>query len=127
MITLNVSGDAALARHLERIPAGLRGPVLAQGMRDGAEILTDEVKRSAPVWRGNLRAGVRVEVKPKQGGMPVFAVNLHGQNHGMFQEFGTSRQPARPFMRPALARMRGRIVAEAARSVKKIVEGGYRP
>jgi HK97 gp10 family phage protein len=63
--------------------------------RAGAEVVAQNAQRQAPVLRGEIREGIGVE----QVGNDARAVAR--APHSGFQERGTSRHGAQPFMGPA--------------------------
>lgn len=97
--------------------AALTGKVLDHGLEAGADLLTEEIKARAPVKTGRLKRGIKV----KRKGPGVLAVDLGGQQHGQFQEFGSRHQPARPFMRPALDENRERVVDAIADAIRAVL------
>lgn len=72
---------------------------IERGMKDGAPLSTGKrisrrhARSSIDVKQGRDRRGVYVDVGPTRKGFWL-----------AFYEFGTSRQPPRPFMRPAIER-----------------------
>lgn len=77
-------------------------------MEKGLQVLTQigetEAKARAPVDTGNLRRSITHEVE-KEG---IGWVGRYGTNvrYAIFQEVGTIRHPAQPFLRPALEAIR---------------------
>lgn len=95
----------------EEALASLAG-VISKNMRDGAPVMASEERRrrqqtegtrkatrrrpgkaTIRFRRGRDRRGFYIDVGPGKGGF-----------HLAFYEYGTSRQPARPFLRPAIER-----------------------
>lgn len=70
-----------------------------------AEEMADDMRRLAPVLSGLLRSTIRVD-----HGSPVTRVwigdTAAGVDYHLYQEFGTSRMAAQPFIRPAVYRRR---------------------
>jgi HK97 gp10 family phage protein len=66
-----------------------------------AEEIADDMRRLAPVLSGALRATIRVE-----HGSPVTRIwvgdTAAGIDYHLYQEYGTSRMAAQPFIRPAV-------------------------
>lgn len=63
----HVAGLAALQKMLDELPAKVEGNVLRGGLRAGARVFEDEVKRTVPVGSGRLRNSVRVSVRLLRG------------------------------------------------------------
>lgn len=70
-----------------------------------AEDMADDMRRLAPVLSGALKTTIRVE-----HGSPVTRIWIGdvaaGIDYHLYQEFGTSRMAAQPFIRPAVYRKR---------------------
>lgn len=66
-----------------------------------------EAKRLAPVDTGNLKSSLRTE-KADPDGLSVL-VGSFGVNYAAYQEFGTSRMKAQPYLRPAVEKLKARL------------------
>lgn len=70
-----------------------------------AEDIAADIERLAPVLTGLLRSTVRVE-----HGSPVHRIWIGdvaaGVDYHLYQEYGTSRMAAQPFIRPAVYQVR---------------------
>lgn len=79
-----------------------------EGLLDAAEIVRADAARRAPVLTGRLQGGMLAtwSGRRRSGSGWGRAVALVGPSrdafYGEFQEFGTSKMAAQPFMRPAL-------------------------
>jgi HK97 gp10 family phage protein len=89
-VTFTWNGPAA-SRHLRAR--------LAPGVRKAAELVAERARKRAPVLSGRLRASIKVVPTDDPLGFRVVA----DVPYASFVEFGTSRQPANPFLRRALA------------------------
>lgn len=106
--TTRIEGAREFERVLKQLPKGLRGKVLDNAVRAGANVVRKEAKRLAPRGAnephpkfGRLVDNIRVS-KDKRGRDSVNMILHTGRAFwGMFHEFGTSRMAARPFMRTA--------------------------
>ena len=83
---------AALPRHADRLTADL--------LAEAARAAEREAQRRAPVLSGELRDSIRR--RRRAGGLELAATAAHA---GVV-EFGSSRQAAQPFMRPAVSSTR---------------------
>ena len=109
----DLRGAAELARLLDAMPRKLSKVLLVRALRKGAQRLQREMRSRAPKRSdaqtkagrkpGHLRRNIRVRSAQGRGdSAPAVDVYLSkGAFYGKFLEFGTSRQPARPWMRPA--------------------------
>jgi HK97 gp10 family phage protein len=96
----------------DRIPeiaAAMAGKA-AEAVAVTAHEIEAEAKGLAPVGEtGNLRASI--QASPEDALTWVIAV---GVAYGIYQEFGTYKMPAHPFMLPAFTRAAPRLIAELA-------------
>jgi len=112
-VKLEIQGLVELNADLTKI-AGSLDKAVAEGLAEAAEKIKDDAKEFAPVDTGALQKSIRRSdvslINPKTGREVDYAA---------YQEFGTSRTPPQPYMRPALEKNR-----EGIRRIltKKILE-----
>ena len=122
----NITGLKELQEALKQLPANIARNALRGAVNAGATVIRKEAQARAPKDTGVLRralyqkqirelssavqqtffVGVRQgksAKKTKKGTLDAF--------YGRFVEFGTSKMPARPFMRPAFEAQKGAAVA----------------
>jgi len=116
--SLNVRG---LENYLEDLAkAGKDIDAIAdEALQAGGEILLDGMLRRAPKKRGNLRAHIKM-IGPAADGsyhfvkVGVYAINRETEKYFFYQENGSPRNSAHPFIRPTFAedykRARARMV-----------------
>ena len=98
---------------LRKLPDRAQKKVMGGAVRSGATVFKKEVKKNAPVGDepspiskkfGPLKDNIRV-VRLKRG-IPKtsssYRVDTGKSPQGFWREFGTSRQPAQPWFRPAV-------------------------
>lgn len=113
---MRFEGGAELARTLESLPAALSYRVLIEGLKEAAEPMRQRMAELAPREPGapdlaeNMGISVADRIGSTEGGrwqarekeQAVVAVGpTKNFFYGLFQEYGTSRHGAQPFMRPA--------------------------
>lgn len=113
---------------------------LTDALKKGAILVEGDVKKSMrgtgtphtpsrpgeppAVMTGKLRASIMHEVKKGIGGDIEARIGIKGgtqpdtKNYGLFLEFGTSRMPKRPYLKPALAKNLKTIANFITRAVK---------
>lgn len=109
-INISIAGLDALAGDFARLARGGQKRVLRQATMAGARVGRDAIRAAAPVDEGITRknvvaaaaknnapgtftAGVRVKSERRDGGRnPAYTYR--------FSELGTSKEPARPWIRP---------------------------
>jgi HK97 gp10 family phage protein len=112
-------------RKLEDIMSRLIAPELVyDALSDGAEMVEETAKRLVPVDTGNLRESIHAEPH-LEGGMGTVRVGVSHEDahYAPYVEFGTRRMVARPYLRPAIAENRDKIIRSVADELRWIVEG----
>jgi HK97 gp10 family phage protein len=115
---LHLKGFEELERGLNALPAAIASKIARQSMLKGARVIQREAKLRAPVrieggvrrfkkggkgrLPGYLRASIVARLKRVPGAGITYAIGWTKLAfYGAFIEFGTRRQAARPFLRPA--------------------------
>lgn len=84
---------------LAALLTGPNGPVAKTLVRRAIQV-DRAAKRLAPVDTGRLRSSINWRIERDPFGLrAVVGTNVH---YAVYQEFGTSKMPAHPFLRPAL-------------------------
>ena len=92
------------------------GQVL-RGMDRACQFAAAQAEAKAPRGTGQLAGEIDYEVQPERGSVVGYVGVRKGKAfYGYFQELGTSRMPAHPFLRPAVYENAGQIV--------KLIAGG---
>lgn len=113
-VTVRVVGRERLIKRLKSVLLDTR-----DGVREEAEEAANRIQRRAkefvPVDTGRLRDSIRVT----QTGKASFNVGPGDEvEYAEYVEFGTSRSPAQPYMRPALEAERREFPAAVRRRVR---------
>ncbi len=109
MAKFSITGDKKLDRKLKKLGSPkLIKKVIKKGLRNGSKPIQKEAKRNAPVGKtGQLKKNVKLRAQKRS--RKSIGVNVQvgegdfkgDQFYAAFIEYGTSKMPARPFMRPA--------------------------
>lgn len=68
----------------------------------GGKVIERIAKATVHVITGNLRDSIRTEASSEEPGMAdVIAGGINGVDYAADEEFGNSRRPAHPYLRPA--------------------------
>ena len=122
-IRTELKGASELRKVLRRLPQNAQRRVLQSSLRQGANVIRDEAKALAPVATGKLAASIKVRKVGRSTGDSVHMVVTTGDAFwGNFLEFGTGRQPARPFMRPALDATGGAALVKIGKAMGRGIE-----
>lgn len=107
--TVKLTGMRELERNLAQLPRAVARRNALKALRDGGEPMAQMARSLAPVDEGYLRESISVaaSLATSQRGdrgavAPVEMYVGPGQHpQAITQEFGTFKEPAQPFMRPA--------------------------
>ena len=129
-LKVDVKGLKELKRNIRKITKKLERRVLKDASLAAAEPIRKEAARLVPRSAGRPSKGKKhladsliTKFRMKRGRFRATIGPKKDQFHGLFVEFGTSTQPARPFLRPALD-SKGRQAVEIFRQVfKRGLEG----
>lgn len=124
-------GAKALQRRLDRIPLEVRAAAATEALL-AALGLSEAMKQVVPVDEGDLKSSIRVErgkrgdrFYVKAGGpkttKPVRKGVSATYDAANASEFGTSKQPARPWFYPTWRRNKKQIRAAIEHEIKKAV------
>ena len=117
-IRTTVTGSEQLRRNLQRLAGAERRQAQADGLEAGARIVETHAKLICPVDTGFLRNSIQVDSVT-----PLEAIIAPHTEYAEHVEFGTERQAAQPYMRPAIDEHQGEIVDAVERTVAAFVEG----
>jgi HK97 gp10 family phage protein len=104
-VSFHVQGAKEAAAALRQLPVELERKVLRTALRKVATPIRDTMAEYAPRLTGELAAHILITATPPvgQGSTAALVIGPDRKRfYGMFAEFGTKRQPARPWMRPAI-------------------------
>jgi len=111
-VKVEVIGKKELLAKLKAIDTELATKTLEQAAEAGAEVIEKAASQKAPRRTGRLASSITHEVKEKsRTGVEVAIGPDTKAFYGLFQEFGTSKMPAHPFLRPALDGSSGKVKA----------------
>ncbi len=115
-LTVNIAGASELEALLKQLPERLARNRVNHALMAGASVVAAELKHDAPVGHygpggvrlrptakrqryGALAANIRRRTLKVAGASMTVGVGIGKAFWGLFGEFGTSRQPARPWFR----------------------------
>ena len=117
-----ITGDKAVIAGLNRVSAAVGGRAIMPALRAAALIPQNAAKELVPRVTSTLMRSIHQEDVPGQVAVAV-GTDVPYAPH---VEFGTSRMPARPYLRPALAENKGAMVKEFGEALADIVEEAFR-
>lgn len=123
-VDIELTGMEELEKVLRQMPDGLAERDLASALRKGANVVRDEAQKNAPVDDGDLKDSIKVR-KQKSGkgeAAVIVAPTKPAGFHAHFIEFGTVKQPAQPFLRPAFDSKQNEALEVIITSLAKKVE-----
>lgn len=110
-------GTEELLQNLDRYEKRIVNKHLREGYEAGGEIVRSEAEGRAPVLTGLLEGSMLLEWVPRRRYVRVGPAR--DAYYGEFQEFGTSRHAAQPFLRPALDSRKGHVFDAIADELSK--------
>lgn len=103
-----IQGLEELIKNLTDLPDKLEKRVVRAAVRQGANVIKKKAQEFVPVDKGDLKKSIKVSGEKSKPGVIAFKIRPTGNKkkgisvfYGRFQEFGTSKMAAHPFMRPA--------------------------
>ena len=112
-----VSGLNELLVKLDKINTSTMREI-QQSLLNSVLIVEREAKIKTPVDTGRLQQSITHETEDFETNDPAVVV-FTGVEYAKFPEFGTSKQSAQPYMYPALAENKEKILNEIAKAVKE--------
>jgi HK97 gp10 family phage protein len=126
-VEMKLSGDLEAA--LDRLAAKVQDKVIMAGTAAAAKVIYDEVKLNVTPPRlgiktGNLSESIYRVYSPEKSGeaRKTYRISWNKTKapHGHLIEFGTSRAPAHPFIRPAFDHIKEAMAAGMERMAKEM-------
>jgi len=116
--TIEIQGLDELEAQLKWLPLHVRRKVARDALKAGAQVIKTQAEINAPFKTGALMQSIEVQRgRSRRRGTVNFVVGVSkgwfkgDQFYAAFHEFGTSHQPARPFLRPAFDTTRDRALS----------------
>jgi HK97 gp10 family phage protein len=105
--TTRIKDAREIERVLKQLPDKLSEQAFVNALRAGARIIVRDAQHRVPVFSGALRDAITVRKATKKmqrrgAGNVVIGFKKPESRRAHLTEFGTSSQPAQPFMRPAI-------------------------
>lgn len=116
-LRMTITGSDQLRRNLARLAGNERRQAQRDGLEAGARIVETHSKLICPVDTGFLRNSIQVDDVT-----PVEAIIAPHTEYAEHVEFGTERQRAQPYMRPALDQHETEIIGAIEATVAAFVE-----
>lgn len=115
--SVTLKGDRELIAKFEKLDRSMRGKVLENAVRAGALPIQNAAVIKAPIRFGTLRRSIHTEI--------VNADDTHAEaeigtdlEYAPYQEFGTRKMAAHPYLRPAFDEESGNAQKEIAEALK---------
>lgn len=133
---VKVQGLAELKRAMAEIPVAMQGKVALELLRKAGKPMLDDARARAPARTGKLRKNIylaRARDSTQQSPLIVIRVRRRGKAgdpknayYWLFQELGTSKMAARPFLRPAFESKKGEALTILRTATAEQVEKAAR-
>ena len=123
MVTMTVTGVHSMIAKLDRIKIHQMGKVEA-ALHAGGLVISNAAKQiitdKGLIDTGTMRRSVHPEVEIDGKGVRI-GTNITDPNYPSMVEFGTSKMPSRPWLRPALDENKTEAINEIASVLRIIV------
>ena len=116
-IRTTITGSEQLRRNLQRLAGNERRQAQRDGLEAGARVVETHAKLICPVDTGYLRNSIQVDSVTE-----TEATIAPHTDYAEPVEFGTERQAAQPYMRPAIDEHESEILDAVERTVAAFVE-----
>lgn len=118
-VTISIDGMRELRRALEDLPDEVKA-ALRKAIKESAEAVRDEVKKTVPVATGNLRESV--DIRYEDDGLTAkVGWWKRDDYYARWVEFGTTSRPAQPSLGPATELERLHIVDRLREHVRRAI------
>lgn len=101
-VTVAIAGTAAFQAKIKRMIDACRSEDARSIGRAGAQVIVTAAKGIVHVRTGHLRDTIRVEDSDEPGIAQAVAGGINGVDYAADEEYGNSRRPPHPYMRPAV-------------------------
>ena len=107
-VSFEIKGLKELAKNREKLSRSLEKSMIRTALRNAAKSVVkraeDKIRANDLVQTGDLANNIGSKAKVTRRGVGFVKVAPYAdQFYGLFHELGTSKVPAKPFLRPALA------------------------
>ncbi|MHB8100371.1 MAG: HK97-gp10 family putative phage morphogenesis protein [Sulfuricurvum sp.] len=124
-MSAEIKGIEELIKQLQDLPEKIEKRVVRAAVRQGANIIKDKAKDNVPVNEGDLKKSIKVKGVRGKPGTIAFVIRPTSSKkkgksvfYGRFQEFGTSKMAAKPFMRPAYDEAGQDVIDKVVNTIK---------
>ena len=128
-VKVNIQGLTELNSQLEKLGKSLGQEPVEPVLYSGAKIISNEVSRRAPVYRGVLKSAVvtkklrRVDQNPAPS---IAAIDRRIAPHAHLPEYGTVKMSARPYFRPAVDSKAKEVSNHVQNNLKRLLDQAVR-
>ena len=123
-LRFEIVGEKELIKQFEKLEDDMRNAVVNNAIDKAGDAVMADAKANVPVDTGELRDSIEKTLRQgNKGGVVEVGSNIgsSAQAHGyyaFFVEYGTSKMPPKPYLRPALDKNK----ATATDLIKKEIE-----
>ena len=127
-ISTEIRGIKELARDIDKLSASFGRTTLRTALRNGGKPVVKTAKAHVAVDEGDLKRALigKAKVDRKGEGQVRIGARRGGKfkgYHAHFIELGTSKQPAQPYLRPALDENERVILSEFVDAINRTIAG----
>lgn len=119
-ITIKVEGLDELQKALKKFPKEWN-KMARQSLGPGMALLETGAKKEAPVDTGALKASIGSEIVKGPGSVIIGKVGSTLE-YAPYQEYGTSKMKAQPYLRPTLKKYKTRVIKMFEKGIAKALK-----
>lgn len=114
--------DSELRKNFDALNRALGGNPARKALLAASLPVVNRAKELAPIRTGTLRRSIQAEEGPGEREVTI-GTNVE---YAIYQEYGTSRMPAHPFLRPALESEAPEVGKVLAAALEQLMEEAVR-
>ena len=123
-VSIDISELKKLERNLQNMSAIAKRKFINNGIAKGSHLLRDEVKKRVPIRTGKLRSDIVAVTNKKNSG--VYIKGKGSSSKANWLEYGTSKMPARPFIRTAYDNNEEKVTKIVIDNIMQDVNQGFK-
>lgn len=128
MASFELKNTKQLMRLLKTVDSKIAKKIMRQAVRAGSKLILDEVRATVPRDTGALRKALKIKTFRSRKAIRMLVGSAEkdftGKHYyGSFIEYGTSKMPAKPYLRPAFDRKENAAAMAITEKVRSGLSG----
>ncbi|SRR6266481_3203201 len=126
---VHIEGLEELEQKLQQLAPDIAKRAVRKSVRAGIEVFQEAISENAPRHTGHLAESINIKLSVTGGDRDDTTGGIIGITgpskdafYGVFQEYGTAREPAQPFVAPAYEENKDKVVEVFVETLKDELE-----